>query len=364
MKRLIKERIERLGTYQPGKPIEELEREYGIKGAVKLASNENPLGPSPKAVEAISAALHSINRYPDTNGFYLKEKLSQKLGVRSDAIFLGNGSDEIIQLITQAFLSPGGEAIMGDATFSFYQMAVAAAGGKGVKVPLKNLSYDLPSMADHITPQTKLIFINNPINPTGAIVKKEDFEKFLQRIPSDVILVLDEAYGEYVTDEFFPDSLEYLGRGRQIFILRTFSKAYGLAGLRIGYGIAQSQLISCLNKIRGPFNTNSLAQTAALAALDDEEHLKKSLANNQEGLAYLYKELKGLGVEYLPTQANFFLIKIGESALSVYEALLREGVIVRTMTSYGLQHYLRISVGLPSENEKFMKALKKIIFPK
>jgi len=361
MKRLIKESIERLDTYQPGKPIEELEREYRIKGAIKLASNENPLGPSPKALEAISAALNSINRYPDSSGFYLKEKLSHKLGVRSDTLFLGNGSDEIIQLITQAFLLPGEEAIMGDPTFSFYQIVVKAAGGKEVMVPLRNFSYDLSSMADHITAQTKLIFINNPLNPTGTIVKKENFEEFLKRIPLDVILVLDEAYSEYVTDKSFPNSLKYLKKGRKIFILRTFSKIYGLAGIRVGYGIAQSQLISCLNKIKGPFNTSSLAQAAALAALDDEEHLKRSLANNQEGLAYLYGELDKVRIGYLPTQANFFLIKIGKNARSVYEALLKEGVIVRSMTGYGLQHYLRVSVGLPSENERFIKALKKVI---
>jgi len=361
MKRLIKESIEKLNIYQPGKPVEELEREYGIKGAIKLASNENPLGSSPKAEEAIRATLNNINRYPDANGFYLKEKLSHKLGVGSDAIFLGNGSDEIIQLITQAFLLPGEEVIMGYHAFSFYQMVVKVAGGKEVMVPLKNFSYDLPSMADQITDQTKLIFINTPLNPTGTIVKKEDFENFLKRISPDVILVLDEAYGEYVTDKSFPNSLKYLdGRGK-IFILRTFSKIYGLAGLRIGYGISHPDLISCLNKIKVPFNTNSLAQAAALAALDDEEHLRRSIANNQEGLNYLYGELKRLGIEYLPTQANFFLVKIGENALNVYESLLKEGVIVRALVGYGLQNYLRVSVGLPSENEKFIKALKKVI---
>jgi len=361
MKRLIKENIDKIGTYKPVKPIEELKREYGIKEAVKLASNENPLGPSPMAVEAIMASIKGINRYPDSHGFYLKEKLSQKLGVKSDSIFLGNGSDEIIQLIAQAVLLPGEEAIMGDPTFSVYQMVVVAAEGKEVRVPLKKFSYDLSSMADRITPQTKLIFINTPLNPTGTIVKKKDFEEFLEQVPSDVILVLDEAYGEYTTDKSFPDFLNYLGSSKKIFILRTFSKIYGLAGLRIGYGIAQPYLVSCLNKIKGPFNTNSLAQAAALAALDDEEHLKKSLANNRNGLTYLYSELDKLGIEYIPTQANFFLIKIGENALGVYEALLKEGVIVRTMAGYGLQNYLRISVGLPAENEKFIKALKGVV---
>jgi histidinol-phosphate aminotransferase len=361
MKRLIKESIEKMGAYQPGKPVEELEREYGIKGAIKLASNENPLGPSPKAVEAMRTALSKMNRYPDANGFYLKEKLSHKLGVKSDNIFLGNGSDEIIQLITQAFLLPGEEAIMSDPAFSFYQMVVTAAGGKEVKVSLKDFSYDLSSMAAYINSQTKLIFINTPLNPTGTIIQKEDFEKFLEQIPSDIILVLDEAYAEYVTDESFPNSLEYLDKRRVIFILRTFSKIYGLAGLRIGYGIAQSQLISCLNKIKGPFNTNALAQAAALAALDDEDHLKRSLANNQEGLTYLYGELSKMEIEYLPTHANFFLVKIGENARAIYEALLQEGVIVRAMTGYDLHHYLRVSVGLPSENERFIKSLRKVM---
>ncbi len=361
MKRLVRESIERIGSYQPGKPLEELEREYGIKGAVKLASNENPLGPSPKAVEAIAAAINGIHRYPDTNGFYLKEKLSRKLGVGSDNLILGNGSDEIIQLIAHAFLLPGEEAIMGDPTFSFYQMVVTAAEGKEVMVPLKNFSYDLSAMVDRITSRTKLIFVNNPLNPTGAIVTKEDMESFLKLIPSDVILVLDEAYLEYVTDPCFPNSLDCLESGKKIVVLRTFSKAYGLAGLRIGYGIADTQLIGCLNKIKGPFNTSSLAQTAALNALDDEDHLNNTLANNQEGLSYLYGELNALGIECLPTQANFFLIKIGENALSVYEALMHEGVIVRTMAGYGLHHYLRVSVGLASENEKFVKALTKIL---
>jgi len=364
MKRFIKESIERIGTYQPGKPLEELEREYGIKGAVKLASNENPLGPSPKAVEAIIAGVRNIHRYPDSQGFYLKEKLSRKLGVGRDHIFLGNGSDEIIQLIAHAFLLPGEEAIMGDPAFSFYQMVVVAVEGKEIMMPLKNFSYDLSAMADRITSQTKLIFINNPLNPTGAMIGKEDLESFLKLIPPEVILVLDEAYGEYVTDPSFPNSLDYLGSGKKIVILRTFSKIYGLAGLRIGYGIAEAQLVSCLNKIKGPFNTNFLAQIAALSALDDDEHVQKSLVTNQEGLAYLHRELDTLGVEYLPTQANFFLMRIGENALSVYESLMQEGVIVRHMTGYGLQHYLRVSVGLASENKKFIHALKKVMSPK
>jgi histidinol-phosphate aminotransferase len=364
MKRLLKKSVERIGTYQPGKPLEELQREYGITEAIKLASNENPLGPSPKAVEALSAALEKINRYPDTHGYYLKEKLSRKLRVTPENLCLGNGSDEIIQLIAQAFLIPGEEVIMGDPAFAFYQMVVTAADGREVMVPLKDFSYDLPAMAGRITEKTKLIFINTPLNPTGTIISRKGFETFLKLIPPDVVLVIDEAYSEYVRDASYPNFLDYIGGEQKLIILRTFSKIYGLAGLRIGYGIADAYLISCLNKIRGPFNTNLLAQVAALAALDDEAHLKQTLATNQEGLTYFYRELDQMGITYIPTQANFFLVKLGREASGVYEALLKEGVIVRVMAGYGLEEYLRISVGLPEENERCIQSLKKVLAAK
>jgi len=361
MKPLVKESIARIPAYKPGKPLEELEREYGITGAIKLASNENPLGPSPKALDAIRGVLSRVNRYPDSHAFYLKEKLAGKLGCTPDTIIPGNGSDEIIQFIAHTFLLPGEQVIMGDPTFSFYQIVVAAAGGEEVLVPLKNFSYDLNAMAARITDRTKLIFLNTPLNPTGTIIHKDVFEEFLARIPPDIILVVDEAYGEYVTDKSYPDFLGYRGSGKKMIVLRTFSKIYGLAGLRIGYGIADAHLISCLNKIRGPFNTNLLAQAAAAAALDDEEHLQRSRAVNQEGLRYLYGELDALGIEYLPTQANFFLMRVGEHADRIYESLLKEGVIVRVMTGGGLENYLRITVGLPSENKRFIESLKKVI---
>jgi histidinol-phosphate aminotransferase len=361
MKPLVKECIARIAAYKPGKPIEELERELGITGAIKLASNENPLGPSPKAMDAIRDALPGVHRYPDTHAYYLKEKLARKLGFPPDHLIVGNGSDEIIHLIAQTFLLPGEEVIMGDPTFSFYRIVVVAAGATEVLVPLKNFSYDLPAMAAAISERTKVIFINTPLNPTGTIVHKDAFERFLERIPADVILVMDEAYVEYVTDSSYPDTLKYAGPGKMMVVLRTFSKIYGLAGLRIGYGIADPYLISCLNKIRGPFNTNLLAQTAAAAALDDEEHVKRSLAVNQEGLRYLHGELEKLGIEYLSTQANFFLVRIGETAGRCYETLLREGVIVRHMPGGILEHYLRITVGLPSENERLIRALRKVL---
>ncbi len=361
MKPLVKECIARIPAYKPGKPIEELERELGIDGAIKIASNENPLGPSPKAMDAISRALPGINRYPDTHAYYLKEKLARKLGFSPDSIIMGNGSDEIIHMIAQTFLLPGEEVIMGDPTFSFYRIVVAAAGATEVPVPLKNFSYDLYAMAGAVSERTKLIFINTPINPTGTIVHKNEFETFLGKLPEDVILVMDEAYVEYVTDRAYPDTLHYVGPGKKVVVLRTFSKIYGLAGLRIGYGIADPYLIACLNKIRGPFNTNLLAQAAAAAALDDDEHVQRSLAVNQEGLRYLYGELEKLGIDCIPTQANFFLARIGEAAGRCYEALLREGVIVRHMPGGILEEHLRITVGLPAENERLVRALKKVM---
>jgi len=296
MKPLVKECIARIPAYKPGKPIEELERELGITAAIKLASNENPLGPSPKAMDAIRDALPGVHRYPDTHAYYLKEKLSRKLGFTPDHLITGNGSDEIIHLIAQTFLLPGEEVIMGDPTFSFYRIVVVAAGATEVLVPLKNFSYDLNAMTGALSDMTKVIFLNTPLNPTGTIVHKDAFEKFLEKIPADVILVMDEAYVEYVTDKSYPDTLKYVGQGKKMVVLRTFSKIYGLAGLRIGYGIADPYLIGCLNKIRGPFNTNLLAQKAATAALDDEQHVQRSRAVNQEGLHYLHGELEKLGI--------------------------------------------------------------------
>jgi histidinol-phosphate aminotransferase len=361
MKPLVKECIARIAAYKPGKPIEELERELGMRGAIKLASNENPLGPSPKAMEAIREALPGVHRYPDTHAYYVKEKLARKLGLTQDHLIMGNGSDEIIHLIAQTFLLPGEEVIMGDPTFSFYRIVVVAAGATEVLVPLTNFAYDLPAMVGALSERTKVIFINAPLNPTGSIVHKDAFERFLEKIPDDVILVMDEAYVEYVTDSDYPDTLKYVGPGKKVVVLRTFSKIYGLAGLRIGYGIADPALISCLNKIRGPFNTNLLAQTAAAAALDDDEHVNRSRAVNQEGLGYLHAELDKLAIDYLPTQANFFLARIGPAAGHCYEALLREGVIVRHMPGGIVEEYLRITVGLPSENERLITALRKVL---
>ncbi len=360
MKKLVSDEIEALVPYPPGKPIEEVERELGIKGSIKLASNENPLGPSPKAVEAVAKALNNLHRYPDGGCYYLKEKLARRLKVKPENLIIGNGSNEIIELIIRTFLRSGDEAVMGNPSFAVYPLVVPAAGGKSVLVPLKNLTHDLDAMFDAITEKTKLVFIANPNNPTGTMNTKAQLDKFISRLPSDIILILDEAYYEFVTDKDFPNSLDYLNSGKNVVILRTFSKIYGLAGLRIGYGIAPENLNVYMNKVRQPFNVNSLAQIAAMAALDDEEHLKMSQKNNREGLEYLFRELKSMGFECVPTQANFFLIKVGKGK-EVYDALLRQGVIVRPMGSYGLGEYLRVTVGLPEENKRFVETLRNTV---
>lgn len=360
VKKLVSDEIEAIVPYPPGKPIEEVEREYGIKGSIKLASNENPLGPSPKAVRAVSKALNNLHRYPDGGCFYLKEKLAKHHGVKHENLIIGNGSNEIIELIVRTFLQTGEEAVMGNPSFAVYPLVVPAAGGKNILVPLKDLTHDLDAMFDAITEKTKLVFIANPNNPTGTMVAGKQLDAFVEKIPAHIIVVLDEAYYEFVTSRDFPDSMDYLNSGRNVVILRTFSKIYGLAGLRIGYGIAPERLNLYMNKVRQPFNVNSLAQIAAMAALDDDGHLKRSQKNNKDGLEYLFKELKEMGLECVPTQANFFLVRVGNGK-EVYEGVLKQGVIVRPMASYGMGEYIRVTVGLPEENKRFINAVKKCL---
>jgi histidinol-phosphate aminotransferase len=361
MKRIVPDYIESLVPYPPGKPIEELQREYGLKGSIKLASNENPLGPSPKAVAAVSAALNNLHRYPDGSAYYLKEKLATKLGVGSDWIVLGNGSDEILQLAVRAFMLPGDQAIMSKTTFLLYRIIVQAVGAQSIVVPLVDLRHDLKTIGTHVTPKTRLVFLNNPNNPTGTMVTRKELEAFANNLPDDVILVLDEAYREFVRSREFPDSIEFARKGRKVLVLRTLSKAYGLAGLRIGYGIADPLLVSYLDRIRQPFNVNMLAQIAALAALDDSDHVEKTLENNRSGLGYLQQELAKMGVKHFPTEANFFLVDTDKDADRVYQDLLREGVIVRSMKEYGLPTMIRVTVGVPQENERFLGSLRKVL---
>ena len=339
--------------YVPGKPIEELERELGISNSIKLASNENPVGPSPAAINAIRESFADINRYPDGSGFYLKEALSEKLDVSDEEIILGNGSNELLDLAAKTFLKDGDEAVMATPSFVVYFMAVQSVGGKSIQVPLKNYTHDLSAMAASITPATRMVFIANPNNPTGTINKKDEFESLMEKVPDDVLVVMDEAYYEYVSDHDYADSMKYLRSEKNILILRTFSKIYGLAGLRVGYGIAKKEILVDMNRLRAPFNTSTIAQKAALAALSDDAHVSRSREVNSAGKEYLYRELGALGISFVPTEANFVYIPV-EGSVALYERLLKMGVIIRPMGPGAV----RVTIGLPEENRRFIEALK------
>jgi histidinol-phosphate aminotransferase len=361
MKISVPEYILSIKPYVPGKPLEELEREYGIANSIKLASNENPLGPSPMAVEAIQHALLKLNRYPDGSGHDLTIKLSENLGVSPGNIVLGNGSDEIVGMLTRALLQSGDEAILPRPSFLIYDIMVRCAGATPVYIPLKSLSIDLEGIKDKITSRTRMVFICNPNNPTGTIVSKKEFENFLESIPPQVVVVVDEAYIEFVRDQNCARSIDCFDDSKPLITLRTFSKAYGLAGLRIGYSVMPQEIAGLLNRVRQPFNASSLAQAGAIAALQDKAFLKKTINLIHEGLNFLYAALDRLGVKYFPTQANFFLIDIEKDADEVFESMLWQGVIVRSMTSYGYPKYIRINVGLNEENVRFINAFEKVI---
>lgn len=358
--------VEKIQPYVPGKPIKEVERELGIKRCFKLASNENPLGPSPKVIEAIKEFISNpeeLARYPEGSGYYLKNALCEKFSKQSitiahDDLILGNGSNELIDIAVKTFLGPGDEAIMAKPSFIVYAMSVISQGGTAKEVPLKDWRHDLEGMLKEITDKTKIIFISNPNNPTGTMNYKEEFESFMKELPDGILLVMDEAYYEYVNKLDYPDTIKYFQEGRDILILRTFSKAYGLASLRIGYGIAKSEIIKEMNRIREPFNTNTIAQIAAEVALQDETHLKKVIEINELGKKYLYQELDKIpNIKYLPTQTNFIYIILPEdkSSKEIFESLLKEGIIIRPVGP----REIRVTIGLPEENKAFIEGFKK-----
>ncbi|MFQ5835206.1 MAG: histidinol-phosphate transaminase [bacterium] len=353
--------ISKIKAYQPGKPLEEVKRELGLKNVIKLASNENPLGPSPKAAEAIRGYASKINFYPDGGSYYLKKALGEKLGVKEENIILGNGSDEIVSLVTRIFLQKGDEAIMGDPSFLMYKIDAQLSRAKVASIPLKNFRLDLSEMSKAIGPKTKLIFISNPNNPTGTIITEDEAEHFLRDVPPRILTVFDEAYYEYVEDTNYPQSIDLLDKNSNIIILRTFSKIYGLAGLRVGYGVGSPEIIGLLNKARPPFNVNSLAQVAALASLEDEDQVNRSKSLVREGKEFLYSNLRKLKVFFIPTEANFILIKIGKKAKDVEAQLLKKGIIVRGMRAYNLPHYIRVTIGTKPQNEEFIKNLQTIL---
>jgi histidinol-phosphate aminotransferase len=357
--------VKDLQVYKPGKPIKELERELGICDCIKMASNENPAGPSPKAMAAISGFLQDmmeLRRYPDGSCFYLKQALSRKftfggIGAKPDNFIIGNGSNELLNMVVRTYVGPGDEAVMSENSFVVYSMSVKSVGGVARPIPQQNYTSDLSAMADAVNKRTKIVFVANPNNPTGTISHKAEFDTFMKRIPDGVLVVMDEAYHEYVSDSDYPDSLDYYDAGRDILILRTFSKAYGLAGLRVGYGIAKEEIIEDMNRLREPFNCNALAQVAAVGALEDEEHLRNSLALNERGKEFLYRELSAMGVKYVPTEANFIYLPLETDAVPLYNALLGKGVIVRPVGPKAL----RVTVGTEYKNMRFIKGLKEVL---
>jgi histidinol-phosphate aminotransferase len=353
------EHVQRLSPYVPGKPIDELAREYGLveDGIVKLASNENPRGPSTKVRQAIVDAAAGVTRYPDGNGFALKKALALRFGVTLEQVVLGNGSNDILELATQAFLLPGDEAVYSRHAFAVYPLATQARGAKGIAIPARDFGHDLAAMRAAVTPRTRIVFVANPNNPTGTWLAPEAVRSFIASVPPEVLVVLDEAYNEYLEPSQQAANASWLVAHPNLLISRTFSKAYGLAGLRIGYGLADASVAGLLNRVRQPFNVNSVAQAAAIAALADTEYVTESARLNRAGLAQLMRELDAMRVTYVPSHANFLLVHVGDAA-EVYESLLRQGVIVRPVANYGLPEYLRVSVGLPAENERFLAALR------
>ncbi len=361
MKLTIPDHIAAIKPYVAGKPLEELEREYGITDSVKIASNENPLGPSPKALAAMQEALPNLHRYPDAGGYYLIRKLAERLRVPPETVVIGNGSDEIIELLARGLLTKRDEVILHRPCFLMYEIVVRAVGAQPVFVPLEDMQVDLDRIADRITDRTRLIYVTNPNNPTGGAFSQAALQAFLAKVPPEVVVVVDEAYIEFATDPECAQSLSLYDSERALVTLRTFSKAYGLAGLRIGYGVMPPNLAALLNRIRQPFNTNNLAQIGACAALDDHEFLERTLQVVHDGLAYLRAALNKRGIAHFPTQTNFFLIDVKQSADAIFENMLHQGVIVRPMTSYGYPQFIRVNVGLPEENKWFVRALDKVL---
>ena len=350
--------LKNLPVYQPGRPIEEVARELGLPAdsIIKVASNENPFGPSPLAVAAMQKALAGVNLYPDGNAFYLKQKLAAKLGVEPGNLILGNGSNEIIEFVGHALLSPGADVVVSQYCFAVYPIVTKLFGANLITVPAKSYGHDLPAMLRAITPRTRIIFVANPNNPTGTLTPREELIRFVNEVPDDVLLVMDEAYIEFLDDPLDLVSLVRLGARKNLILMRTFSKIYGLAGLRIGYGITNPEFAAVLEKIRQPFNINLLAQTAALAALDDAEHVRKTRANNFAGLEFFERAFRELKLEFVPSQANFILVRVGEGQ-RVFKAMQKQGVIVRPMGGYQLPEWIRISIGTPQENQRCLDVL-------
>lgn len=352
--------ISSLQPYHPGKPIEELERELGIRNIIKLASNENPAGTSPRVLEAL-ARIKDYARYPDGNGFILKQALARYHGVQPDQITLGNGSNDILELVARAFVSNRHQIIFSQHSFAVYPLVAQVIGAEAVVTPARNWGYDLDAVVAAVTDRTRLIFIANPNNPTGTWFGRAEFERLLSRLPDHVILVMDEAYYEYAAEAGVPNAVEWVAEHPNLVVARTFSKVYGLAGLRVGYAVSHRDAADLMNRVRQPFNVNSAALLAAETALQDSEHLQRCLELNRSGMQQLIAGFDRMGIGYIPSLTNFICIDLEQPALPVYQKLLREGVIVRPVDNYGMPDHLRITVGLPEENELFLAALARVL---
>lgn len=354
--------VQGLHPYQPGKPIEELEREYGIDKVIKLASNENPLGPSPIVLEAIQNNLKDINRYPDGNGFILKQALAQKYGIEMDMITLGNGSNDVLELIARAFVTPNQSVVFSEHAFAAYPIITQAIGAQAIVTLAKNWGHDLAAMQAAIHEDTRLVFIANPNNPTGTWLNHNSLKSFLEMVPETVLVTIDEAYFEYaVENPVYPNTLEWLAFHPNLIITRTFSKAYGLAGLRVGYSISSPEVANLLNRVRQPFNVNSLALNAATAALKDDQYIEKIVAFNFAGMHKMIQAFEEMKLPYIDSACNFVSVDVGRPASEVYEKLLREGIIVRPVGNYGMPQHLRVSIGTETENQRFITTLKKVL---
>src|SRR5690349_14591809 len=354
--------VRSIAPYQPGKPISEVARELGLKeeNIIKLASNENPLGSGPRTRAAIDAALADVARYPDGGGFELKQALSRRYGVDQSSIVLGNGSNDVLELVAAAFLGPGRAAVMSAHAFAVYPLATQARGARSIVLPAKNYGHDLEAMARAIDDETYVVWVANPNNPTGTFAPPDDIERFLRSVPERVLVVLDEAYNEYLPGDLRADSVKWLKRHPNLVLTRTFSKAYGLAGLRVGYALAHASVADIMNRVRQPFNVNSIALAAASAALDDMEFVARSYAENLQGLRQLEQGAKRLGLDYIPSYGNFITLRVaqgGKAASDIYKRLLRRGVIVRPVGGYELPEHLRVTIGTAQENERFLSAL-------
>ena len=357
----VPEYVKGLKPYVPGKPIDEVKEEFNLTDVVKLASNENPLGPSPDAIAAIERSVGLTMQYPEGNAPALRRAVSGLLNVPENQIVFGNGSDELLHILTAAFLQPGDETVQADPSFAMYGIYTEQCNAKPIKVPLVEYTHDLQAMLNAITNRTKIVFIANPNNPTGTLVSEKQVSDFMQNVPDHVIVVFDEAYDEYVVSPDKPNTLKYVAEGRNVVVLRTFSKAYGLAGLRVGYGIMAPEIADVMNRVRSPFNVNLLAQHAATAAIGDQAHIRASVAVNVEGRNYLERELGISGLPFVPTQANFILIDVNRDSRIVFDKLQRLGVIVRAGAGLGLPNHIRVTIGTMPQNMRFIECLRQVL---